>query len=143
MVDALREIHRILAPGGALLDLRPISGTNSVYLVTAASEVPYGAIDAYGAEHDDQAADAAIEEMLQRGCFMLRSRTRFEFDFYWDTAAEMRAFTQQGRRMRHAKFSYDDLEQRRAELSARVRCRRTMILNGYIKLEPLPHSPAS
>jgi hypothetical protein len=134
MVDALRQVHRVLVLGGDLVDLRPISGRNIIHLVTAAAETPYGTIDAFGAERDDHAADAAVQEAIDRGWFLTRSRTHLDFDFYWDTATEMQAFTQTSRRMRNAALSYEDLEQHRAEASARIRCRRVMLLNSYRKL---------
>jgi hypothetical protein len=37
--------------------------------------------------------------------------------------------------MRRARFAYDDLERRRAEIGARIRCRRVMMVNAYCKPE--------
>jgi hypothetical protein len=137
MVDALQEIRRILTPGGIMLDLRPISEQNLVEIVPpCGAAVPFGKIDAYGALEEDRAADRAIEHALAQRWFIRESDVKFDVESYWDTAAELDAFARCSRRLREAKLSADEIEERRRELGspeapARVRFHRTMMLDRY------------
>jgi hypothetical protein len=42
MVHALRESWRVLVPGGSLIDLRPLSASSPVQVVTGNKIVPAG-----------------------------------------------------------------------------------------------------
>jgi len=120
-----------------MLDLRPISEQNLVEIVTASgAAVPFGKIDAYGAMEEDRAAHQAIEHALAERWFIHESGMTFDFESYWDTAAELRAFARCSRRLREAKLSADEIEERRRKLGspnapARIRFHRTMMLNRY------------
>src|SRR6202022_2121571 len=99
MVDALREAHRVLAPGGTVVDLRPLTARLVIELVTA-DRADWGAeADACGAAEDDASADAAVRYALSCGWFVLQRSDRFDFEVYCDTAADLKIYTEKGRRM--------------------------------------------
>ncbi len=92
MVDALGGIWRILATGGTLVDLRPVPSKCPIELVTPDKITQVGEADASGIVADDEAADRAIGDAVERGWFLLRRRFQFNFDFYWDSVHEMATF---------------------------------------------------
>lgn len=129
MVDALNEAARVLAPGGALLDVRPISGKYMVDVVTASAATPVASIEAYGATQDDLAADAALRQALEEPWLRLRDTIHFGFEFYWNTVTEMEASVRESRRMKDAHLNYAEIAARQRELGGRIRCTRTMVLH--------------
>jgi len=142
MVDALREAHRVLLPGGAVVDVRPLTARIVVELVTPERAYWAAEGDAYGAAEDDASADAAAGHALSSGWFVSARNDRFDFEVYCDTAADLKTYAEMGRRMRDSKIPYDDLEKRRCELSAstghaaRLRCHRPKMLSVYRKPGP-------
>jgi hypothetical protein len=139
MVDALREAHRVLVPGGTVVDVRPLTARVVVELVTADRADWAAEADAYGAAEDDASADAAVQHAMSCGWFVFERSERFDFEVYCDTAADLKAYAETGRRMREAKIPYEDLENRRRELSAsgnqaaRLLCHRPKVLSVYLK----------
>ncbi len=93
MVHALSDIHRVLKPGGILLDLRPIEDNWSVEVVSSQgfqtagrlSDLPIGVAD-------DQAAFNAMSEAESRSWFSKEKESEFSFFYVWDTPSEMREF---------------------------------------------------
>lgn len=93
MVDALGELHRVLVPGGILLDVRPRAAAWPVEVASSASSQEVGTlIDVPEAVADDDASDEAMREVERRGWFRLESRERFWYDYYWDRPSEMKEF---------------------------------------------------
>ena len=94
MVHALGEIHRVLAPGGTLIDARPDSR------VLAYVERPrrrrsqrFGIVRTRADEmRADRASDAAIAEAVRQGLFAVRRRGRFWHDISFDTLGDLRAY---------------------------------------------------
>lgn len=88
MVHALREIHRVLTPGGLLADLRPdrrLEGRKRRRDVLAKllyrrgqREIPVGVLEE-GSFADDEAADRAVRRVLRDGLFTLESTETFPF----------------------------------------------------------------
>ncbi len=79
MVDALREIHRVLAPGGILIDARPDSRVQAY----AERRKPrgfqrFGLVKTNRAElENDRASDLAVVQVVREGLFRRRRRGRF------------------------------------------------------------------
>ena len=139
MVDALQEACRVVVPGGIVVDLRPISARYRLEVVKDAVKTAVADIEACEVQDDDDAADAAVEHLVSSGRLLPGGGVQFDFEFYWDTVVEMKAFAETSRRMRRAGIDYAELEERRRGLSrgkepaARFRCHRPTILNTYRK----------
>ena len=143
MVHALCETWRVLAPRGTLLDLRPLSAACPIDVLTVEDEIKVGEVDATGYSVDDAAADRAVRNVVDDGWFVPYEETRFDFEFYWNTVAEMKSFIEQSERMSRVCPSYADLERSLTDLSAahggkaRLRCRRPTMLAVYGKAAEL------
>lgn len=90
MVHALSEIHRVLVPGGVLIDLRPVSDRWPLEVVSERGvretarfhDLPIGLAD-------DEAANRAIAHAAGQGWFVRNEETFFPFTYSWDTPSEM------------------------------------------------------
>ena len=90
MVYALEQTHRMLAPHGYLVDLRPFRNPRhrrttlpQVACVLNGREVPVGVLEESVA--DDLAADRAVQHVLGRGLFTLQSAETLRFRAYFRT----------------------------------------------------------
>ena len=92
MVHALDEIYRVLAPGGLLLDLRPVSGDTPLEIVRTGVVELAGHFDESSDHPDDVAANNAIARAVRRGQFVRERDGQFRFAYYWDSVDEMRAY---------------------------------------------------
>ena len=93
MVHALHEIHRVLKPGGALIDLRPVEENWSVEAASSAGYETAGRLgDLPTGVADDKAAFKAMREVESFGWFSKERGEDFSFHYYWDTPAEMKEF---------------------------------------------------
>ena len=139
MVDALGGIWRVLATGGTLVDLRPVPSKCPIEVVTPEKITQVGEADASGMVADDDAADRAIGDAVERGWFLPRRRVQFNFDFYWDSVHEMATFIADSVRMKNVVPPVAELGKAVRELAtrapdrARVRCRRATMLAVYRK----------
>ena len=90
MVHALREIHRVLAPDGILIDLRPISDRWSIEVFSARETRETGRVtDLPLGVADDEAANGAIKNAEASGWFSREDETFFPLHYVWDTASDM------------------------------------------------------
>ena len=141
MVNALQEVCRVVVPGGIVVDLRPMSARYRLAVVTETRATAVAEIEAYEAQEDDNAADAAVEHAVSQGWLLPGGGFQFDFEFYWDTVVEMKAFAETSRRIRRAGLDYAELEEQRRRLShaaepaARFRCHRPMMLKHYRKTQ--------
>ncbi|MGH9197934.1 MAG: hypothetical protein ACRD1T_19620 [Acidimicrobiia bacterium] len=100
MVHALREIHRVLTPGGLLADLRPDRHLDAgmrrrdvlarISYRRGGREVPVGVLEE-GSFVDDEAADGAVRRVLREALFTLGSTETIPFRYYFrdlDSAEE-------------------------------------------------------
>lgn len=88
MVHALKEAHRVLKPGGILIDLRPAAVHRRVGLGEGRRWQPVGPL--HEVLDDDHAANAAIAQVLREGYFRSERRTAFELDRVMDTTEDVR-----------------------------------------------------
>jgi hypothetical protein len=137
MVDALREARRVLTRRGVLIDVRPVVAPVVVEVNVAAQMVWTKEVASYSAPEYVAAADAAVQHAMSREWFVFERSIPFDFEIFCDTAAELSDYTK-ARKLIGEELPYDELEERRRELSAdgqaaRLRCRRPWMLSAYYK----------
>jgi hypothetical protein len=103
MVDALGEIHRVLAPGGILVDARP----DSRVLAYAERRKPrgfqrFGIVKTSRLElANDRASDRAIARVVREGLFKRRRRGRFWHLVPFSSLPELRKYLSEHLRFVH------------------------------------------
>ncbi len=116
MVDALREVHRVLATGGTLIDARP----DSRALAYAERRKTrgfqrFGVVSTNSIElKNDRASDRAIGLVVREGLFRRRRRGRFWHRVAFDGLAELRQYLWEHLRfVRRARWVVDAATRRR------------------------------
>lgn len=89
MVHALEEIHRLLKPGGFLIDIHPVAEHSSVEIHQNGKIDLVGQLEVRQWCVDFQEADKALDEIIQRGIFTIEQKGMFETSTYYDSAKEM------------------------------------------------------
>ncbi|MBI3340316.1 MAG: hypothetical protein HY022_09325 [Chloroflexi bacterium] len=93
MVHALHEIHRILAPNGILIDLRPLADNWPVEVKSNRATLKAGRVDDMPAGiEDDKAANQAIARVATEKLFVQEQAEFFPFFYYWDSPKEMQEY---------------------------------------------------
>lgn len=89
MVHALEEIHRLLKPAGALIDIHPVSESSPIEIHQSGRIDLVGYLSVRQWCIDFQQADNALTEIAQRGLFVVEHKIVFDSLTYYDSAAEM------------------------------------------------------
>jgi hypothetical protein len=103
MVDALGEIHRVLAPGGTLVDARPDSRV-AAYVERRKPRgfQRFGVVKTSRLElANDRASDRAVARVVRDGLFMRRRRSRFWHLVPFSNLAELRKYLSEHLRFVH------------------------------------------
>src|SRR4030088_3569991 len=116
MVDALGEVHRVLAPGGTLVDARP----DSRVLAYAERRRPRG-FQRFGVVRtnrlelaNDRVSDRAIARVVHEGLFKSTRRGRFWHLVPFGSLAELRKYLSEHLRFVHrAKWLADGAARKR------------------------------
>ncbi len=137
MVDALVEIHRVLAPGGTLVDARPDSRVSAY----AERRKPrgfqrFGVVKTSRPEMaNDHASDRAIASAVQEGLFKRRRRGRFWHLVPFGSLPELRGYLRGHLRFVHRADWVVDRATRTRHSRDQFVIRRPV---RYELLEPLP-----
>lgn len=110
MVDALGEVHRVLAPRGILVDARPDSRVLAHIDRDAGRDLQrFGVVNTSRTElANDRASDRAIARMVSEGLFRSRRRGRFWHRVPFDDLAALRDYLWNHQRfVRRARWSVD------------------------------------
>ena len=93
MVHALEEVHRVLAPDGILIDMRPFAEHWLVEVVSMRGFQGTGRVDDLPEQvNGDMASNEAMREVESRGWFQREREEFFPLFYSWDTPSEMEEF---------------------------------------------------
>lgn len=93
MVHALKDIWRVLARDGILLDVRPLAGRSAVEVINVGQALSAGRLEESQKNfEDDEAANDALAHIGREGLFAQERTGSFDFAWYWDTPAEMQVY---------------------------------------------------
>ena len=103
MVDALAEIHRVLVPGGTLVDARPDSRVHAYAERRKLRGFQrFGVVKTSRLEvANDRASDLAIASVIRAGLFRRMRRGRFWHLVPFSSLAEVRNYLQDHQRFMH------------------------------------------
>ena len=110
MVDALHEVHRVLAPGGTLVDARPDSRLLAYAERRDGTRYQkYGVVRTASEElANDRASDRAIARVIRARLFKSKRRGRFWHRVPFDDLAGLRQYLWEHLRfVRRAKWRVD------------------------------------
>lgn len=132
MVHALRETHRVLRPGGLVVDLRPAAKHRRVGLGKGRAWRLAGVMRE--SFDKDRAADRAVAEVVRADWFRRGARTAFTVDREMDTIDDFLGWLKDfgGRRpMSSHAWLIDKLHRKLAAQRA------TVVVRGILKLQVL------
>jgi hypothetical protein len=133
MVDALKRAHRLLEPGGVVIDVHPTAADASVEV----GAVRTGRVDAGDAPGRHAAAARALTAVVDAGLFAIDRTHRFTFYTYGDSVDELRDYIEGN--WRNATMDDDTVrrtrEALRADPSARPRVHEHVQVTNLIRVE--------
>ncbi|HEU0292929.1 MAG TPA: hypothetical protein VFR47_09350 [Anaerolineales bacterium] len=89
MVHALEEIHRLLRPNGALIDIHPVSEPSPIEIHQGGKVNLVGLLSVRQWCFEFEQADIALAEIIQRGMFTVERRALFDLPTHYASAAEL------------------------------------------------------
>lgn len=126
MVDALRRAHRLLTPGGCVVDLHP-TATHAAVEVGACR---IGPVDAGDAPLRHAAAGVALAAAVNDGLFTVERSLDFTFYTYGDTIDELRDYIVDN--WRNARIDDDTVKRTRQALRDRPGAKPRVLENVII-----------
>jgi SAM-dependent methyltransferase len=139
MVHALKEIHRVLRPGGKMIDLRPVADRWPIELLSDTDSEVFGQlVDLPAVLADDAACEVALGQARSNAWFALEEVKVFEFPYLWDSPDELKAYRDENWQDYHD-LPADEFERLEKSFesttsNARIGIRRTMHLGCWQKL---------
>jgi hypothetical protein len=92
MVHALEEIRHLLKPDGFLIDIHPVRAAPLIKVHQGKALLFVESDPGYDYDEGLKNADEALEEVVQRGLFLVEGKSEFEAVTYASTVAEMRDY---------------------------------------------------
>lgn len=128
MVDALGEIHRVLAPRGVLIDARPDSRVHAyVERRRGRGFQKFGVVNTNTVElANDQASDGAITRAVREGLFRRSRRGRFWHRVHFEGLADLRTYLREHLRFVHRATWVVDVATRRRHANDQFVIRRAV-----------------
>ena len=94
MVHALEEIHRLLRPGGCLIDIHPTPAA-TLFEVHHRGIITFSAPVPGETFQDIRYADDALAQVIKGGLFTLQRSSEFDWRTYASSVAELRDYVAQ------------------------------------------------
>ena len=92
MVHALESIRRLVRPGGCLIDIHPFRDTG-LFKIRRGSDLLFAESDpGYDTDGSIGRAEEALDDVVQRGLFLIEGKDEFELVTYASTPAELRDY---------------------------------------------------
>ena len=91
MVHALKEVWRVLAPGGILIDFRPVGDCWPLEFETGGQRQSVAILDRAPRVRDDVTCDGVMREVVRKGWFVHEKTQSLSFVAYWNSIAELDA----------------------------------------------------
>lgn len=138
MVDALREIHRVLASGGILIDARPDSRVPA-YAERRKSRGSqrFGVVKTGRIElGNDRVADRAVARVVRERLFRSQRRGRFWHQVPFNSLAELRQYLREHTRFVHRAQWIVDAGTRRRYANDQFAIRRAARFEVLVAVEP-------
>ena len=133
MVHALHEAHRVLKPGGALVDLRPAPQHRRLGLGEGERWRLIGVMREKF--DDDRAADHAVKRVVREGLFRLETRIAFEADRVMDTMQDFRVWLDDFIRLGKTMPSHTWLVQRLERVLKKERAGTKIVVRGLMLMQ--------
>jgi hypothetical protein len=92
MVHALEEVHRLLKPDGYLIEIHPIPEVPLVNVFEGNTALFAGPYPGYDYEEDLRQAENTIQQIVQRGLFVIERISEFDFLTYGSSITELQDF---------------------------------------------------
>jgi hypothetical protein len=89
MVHALQEIHRLLKPNGALIDIHPVPEPSPIEIDQGGKVDLVGLLSVRQWCFEFEQADIALAEIIQRGMFTVERHALFDLPTHYASAAEL------------------------------------------------------
>ena len=88
MVYALEEIHRLLSPGGRLIDIHPFAEA-PLAEIHQGGKIIFAEPIPVQYQEDIRQADAALAQVIQRGLFVVERSAAFDIRIYGSSVTEL------------------------------------------------------
>ncbi len=132
----------MLAPGGALIDIRPYSNNPALEILSGQAVYQAGQIDDSLGLPADLAADQAVQKLVARGAFLKLQEGRFPLAYYWQSLPEFQAYILEkwadSSRLPEEVLLKAQVQVAAARGPIQIRIQREMLLACYQKNNPHP-----
>ena len=128
MVDALSAVHKLLRPGGLLIDVRPDPKRRArIEHLRGGARRVVGEVETKRSRAvDDRAAGAAIDTVLRQGEFTVSEHGHYWFRVSFDDRVSLEGYLRGSRRLSSMVWTDDAMRQAPAWATDRFALRRSL-----------------